>query len=650
MAQEESSTTLSASEVTSPAGAPVEKKPVEEKKVGLFRLCAESVFEIFTFQVIIAVVLYILMDLLGILSDELVYSRGVALTTANIGSFLLSWQGILLVVVGVVTMAFAIAVDLFSLIYFCDGLLKGDQRGVFKRSFEAIKDGICAIPRFFTPGGIPILVYIAFLAPIVGVGYSVSFMKNFYIPSFIMEVVYKTPLYSALYYVLLGVLTILAIVHAFVLHGVLIDNLKPGESAARSRSILLDHYGTLIKSLLKMFGTLALFVIVCGLAFAGLYFLLIYLGKDLPTNYDFDLMALLESGEGVQPTDLDIKVIAYRTLCIFSMAAAFYLFSLITSLSTGFTMLVLTHLYDWTKKDTTQKALYPKRRVKNRLFLRTLETTGAAVILAVVSLVVALLYDQIIEREPVQIIVHRMGGVEAPENSLEGMEIAISVGDYGAETDIHRTADGYYVINHDNTFKRLTGVNKKPMQMTLAEVKQLKISDPNFPDKQLEVPTLEECIAASKDKIKLFIELKGGSADKQMVDDVVRIAREMDAVDDVALISLKYDIIDYAEKTYPEFETGLLFFGVFGDLSLINCDFLLMEEETATPNHVDAAHANGKKVGVWTVNTKESMKKFLDSNVDYIITDQVMMARDAQKELDERSDFEVLTDMVFDDE
>ena len=81
----------------------------------------------------------------------------------------------------------------------------------------------------------------------------------------------------------------------------------------------------------------------------------------------------------------------------------------------------------------------------------------------------------------VKIIAHRGGGIEAIENTVKGVEKAIELGADGTEIDIRRTIDGHYIINHDNNFSRLCSDNRKPEGMTLAEVKQLEIHDPNFP-------------------------------------------------------------------------------------------------------------------------------------------------------------------------
>ena len=193
-------------------------------------------------------------------------------------------------------------------------------------------------------------------------------------------------------------------------------------------------------------------------------------------------------------------------------------------------------------------------------------------------------------------------------------------------TDIQRTKDGHYIINHDNSFKRLTGVDRKPGDMTLEETRELRIRDTTGNGNLLSVPTLEELLDRGKGRITLFLELKGVSADRKMADDIVAAVRARDMVEDVVLISLKADAIAYVEHTYPEFETGLLIIGGLGDVSKLECDMVIMEEEMATISTIDDIHEAGKKAGVWTVNTREALYHFLDTDADTIVTDQVIMA------------------------
>lgn len=234
----------------------------------------------------------------------------------------------------------------------------------------------------------------------------------------------------------------------------------------------------------------------------------------------------------------------------------------------------------------------------------------------------------------------------ASENSMAGIYAALEKGCYGSEIDIQRTKDGHYVVNHDSDFKRVAGVAKSSQDMTLAEIKKMKIKDTTGGSKEHQISTLEEMLDAVKGRMKLFVELKGSTADNRMVDDVVKMAGEKDCVEDVVLISLDYKIIDYAESKYPEFETGTLFFAGLGNVARLNCDFLIMEEQTATTNRINQIHLADKKAMVWTVNTREGMLKFLDSDIDAIITDQVELVSQVEKTLKNRDEFAVLRDKL----
>ena len=87
--------------------------------------------------------------------------------------------------------------------------------------------------------------------------------------------------------------------------------------------------------------------------------------------------------------------------------------------------------------------------------------------------------------------------------------------------------------------------------MTLEEVKQLRVDGEP-------VPTLEDMLDASHGRLTLYVELKGETADKQMADEAVKIIKDRNMTDETVIISLKYDLIDYVESTYPEMNTGFI--------------------------------------------------------------------------------------------
>ncbi len=66
---------------------------------------------------------------------------------------------------------------------------------------------------------------------------------------------------------------------------------------------------------------------------------------------------------------------------------------------------------------------------------------------------------------------------------------------------------------------------------------------------------------------------------------------------------------------------GYIVFAGMGDVTALNVDFLSVEEAVATPEFIEKVHKNNKRIHVWTINDPEKMEKFIDLQVDSIITD-----------------------------
>ena len=180
---------------------------------------------------------------------------------------------------------------------------------------------------------------------------------------------------------------------------------------------------------------------------------------------------------------------------------------------------------------------------------------------------------------------------------------------------------------------------KMKKEMTLKEIRKLSVDGEP-------VPTFEDMMSASKGRMVLFIELKGSTADRKMADDAVALIRKYQMEDECVLISLKYGLIDYIETTYPDIQTGFLLFAAIGETAELNCDYIGLEEESATTDTIRSIHKEGKKVLVWTANEKGSQKQFLCSNADGIITDKVAQAMRIISVLEKRTDLERMIDRI----
>ena len=93
-------------------------------------------------------------------------------------------------------------------------------------------------------------------------------------------------------------------------------------------------------------------------------------------------------------------------------------------------------------------------------------------------------------------------------------------------------------------------------------------------------------------------------------------------------------------------QTGFLTFASFGNTAELNCDYIGLEEESATTDAIDAIHRESKKVLVGTANEKGSQKHFLCTEVDGLITDNVSQAIGLVTELEQRTDLDRMIDKI----
>ncbi len=616
------------------------KETIPQKEISFRRLCLQALPEMWAFQLLAGLFLAIPASFMTRLIGWVAGLDGDVVTTADMKSFLMSWKFPVILILGFGLILMYLVFELLAQVYLTDIILNGRRAGLR----ESIGSGIKSLKRFMNPSGIGMILFIFIAVPICGIGFTLSLSESFYIPNFIMEVVFNNPLYTAAYITLIFILIWISFQSFFILHAVLLDGMTASEGRKYSSRLVKEHRGEFLKGLILNILVIIIILYISSNMFDRIpKWILGDLGESLPKNYWIDFGEMMETGAGL--SELDVKIIVYRSVAVFAVLVEKYLAYIVTVLCGAYFMLRLNRYYlEYSGKG---RNLWPERPKKGRYMRKILLILLIFAGFGLLSIGLGLFYNNIFTREePVKIVAHRAGGRMASENSLQGLEKAIEHNCYGSETDVQRTRDGYYIINHDDDFKRLASVAKAPKDMTMDELGKLRIRDTTGNGQKLPVVTIEEMLDVIKGKEKLFVELKGVTADNQMVDDLVRIIREHDCVEDTVLISLNYGVIKYAETAYPEFETGLLFFASLGDVSKLKCDILIMEEETASSDNISNIHEAGKQAMVWTVNTEEGMYHFLDSFADGVITDEIVLAEEVQADLDDRTDLEVLEDKL----
>ena len=221
-----------------------------------------------------------------------------------------------------------------------------------------------------------------------------------------------------------------------------------------------------------------------------------------------------------------------------------------------------------------------------------------------------------------KVISHR-GYWTAPnsaQNSLASFTKADSVGVFGSEIDVWLTSDDKLIVNHDRVYKG-TDINME--KSTLKEITSIVL--PNGEN----IPTLDAYLrlVATKPNTRLILEMKSLSDLKRedlAAEKIIKALRKYNLLDRTDIIAFSINACLAFKKLMPD---GRIFY-LNGDLAprsikklgLTGIDYS-MSVLRKNPKWVEQAHKEGLEVNVWTVDTEEDMRYFIDLGVDYITTD-----------------------------
>jgi glycerophosphoryl diester phosphodiesterase len=218
------------------------------------------------------------------------------------------------------------------------------------------------------------------------------------------------------------------------------------------------------------------------------------------------------------------------------------------------------------------------------------------------------------------VIAHRGASGELSENTLPAYELALAQGSDMIEIDLHTTRDGAIVITHDEDLECLGG-RGEVADATLEEIRRLDAGGGAV------VPTLQEVLDAFGGRIPFNLELKRGSRGAYP-------GMEAAAVEEVAgrglleetLFSSFYDpVLATLREVSLEARLALLVSPRFPQGAIerarkLGAEALNPERPLVSRELVEAAHAGGLAVYVFTVDEREEMGRLLDLGVDGLFT------------------------------
>ncbi|MBK5723103.1 glycerophosphodiester phosphodiesterase family protein [Dysgonomonas sp. Marseille-P4677] len=101
---------------------------------------------------------------------------------------------------------------------------------------------------------------------------------------------------------------------------------------------------------------------------------------------------------------------------------------------------------------------------------------------------------------------HRGDWRNYADNSLEGIVGCIAMGVDIVELDVSRTKDGHLILMHDKTVDRTTNGKGAVSDLTLEQIKELRLRNGLGRPSEFTVPTLEEAMHVAKGKIRVNLD------------------------------------------------------------------------------------------------------------------------------------------------
>lgn len=152
----------------------------------------------------------------------------------------------------------------------------------------------------------------------------------------------------------------------------------------------------------------------------------------------------------------------------------------------------------------------------------------------------------------VMIAAHRTCWRNNAENSIAGIEACIALGIEIIEIDVRKTADGELILMHDETVDRTTNGSGKVSELTLAEIRTLRLksgdggSEAATTDES--VPTLAEALQSARGRILVNLDIK-----EAIFEEVLEIATEAEVLNQLLIktVALPGDDSLYVAELFP---------------------------------------------------------------------------------------------------
>lgn len=205
-------------------------------------------------------------------------------------------------------------------------------------------------------------------------------------------------------------------------------------------------------------------------------------------------------------------------------------------------------------------------------------------------------------------LAHRGYPGRYPENTLTGFQAACELGFAYLELDVQLSKDGVPVVMHDFRVDRVTDGKGNVKDMTIAELKRLRIAGTE------EIPTLEEALRLLQGRILVDVELKQcGDLYPGLEAAVLGVVHKLNMEDQVFFTSFDHYSMIRMRELHRGAEIGLINYGASPALirlaKELNGRYVSVRHNYLTEPFIRLCEEEGIQLIAWTVDEESDMRR-----------------------------------------
>ena len=224
-----------------------------------------------------------------------------------------------------------------------------------------------------------------------------------------------------------------------------------------------------------------------------------------------------------------------------------------------------------------------------------------------------------IDKKNTLMIAHRgLSGMEV-ENTESAFIAAGEHSYYGIEADVRRTADGDFVIVHDDNLRRISGKNISVEESTMEELLAAELIGKDGEVERLTTLLNYINICKRYDK-QAILELKSEFT-RDEIAMIISLITAMGYIDRVTFISFSYDNLKYVREILPSQSAMYLFKKLdkkITEMLIRDKIDVAISYKALTEEALREFKAAGLKVNCWTVDDVKVAERLAAMGVDYI--------------------------------